>query len=74
MDTKKLVEKLKNRGINEAEDLLAGIVTDLFDWVAEEGIKSENGIIKIVAGIAPVAKAPILEAVDKLDGEDDAGR
>jgi hypothetical protein len=74
MDFKKLVDKLKAKGLDLGEEAVAIIVGESFDWFAEEGVKSGNGIVKTIAAISPVAKPIVLAEVDKIDGEDDEGR
>lgn len=74
MDFKPLVEKLKTKGIDHAEDVVATLVSEVFDFLTEEGLKSDNALLKGVAVILPVVKPVVLAEVDKMDGEDDPGR
>lgn len=73
-DLSKLGERLKGKGLDLAEDALALIVSESFDWVAEEATLSETPYDDLLAVVAPVAKSKVLEFVDKIDGEDDPGR
>lgn len=69
MDKKELVEILKAKGLNIAEDTLKDALDALF-LVAEEVVKkSENKYDDLLLVILPQIKPYILEAVDKLDGE-----
>lgn len=72
-DVKKLVEKLKDEGLDIAEDAAALIVESSLDWVSESAVKSDNKYDDLLAALVPVVKAYLLEEiVDKIDGEDDA--
>lgn len=73
-DLKKLGEKLKDKGLDIAEDSLALVVEETFDWVAESAVASENKYDDLLVGVIPAAKKVILAQVDKLDKEDDEGR
>ncbi len=72
-DFKALRDKLKERGLDVAEDAAEGLVEDLF-WFMEESAKlSENKFDDIALIILPELKKKALEAADKIDGEQDSG-
>jgi len=74
-DVSKLGVKLKSRGVNVAEDALAGVVEDVFDWAAAEAAASESQVDDlVVAALFPIVKPALLAKVDQLDGQDDPGR
>jgi len=68
-DLKDLVEKLKERGLDVAEDAAKALVESVLDWVADSAIKSENKVDDLLAGFIPVIKPAIMEAIDKIDGK-----
>ena len=69
-EVKALVEKLKSKGLDVAEEAAKVIVEETFTWVAEEAIKSENKIDDLLVAIIPVVKPHVLSAVDKIDGHE----
>ena len=70
MDTQALVAKLKEQGIEMLEADLIKLLDISADWFAVEGLKSENGAVKIAAGMMPMIKPILVEVLDKLDGKD----
>lgn len=67
-DIKKLVLKLKENGLDVAEEAAKDIVVSTLDWVVEEAAASPNKIDDIIAGLIPMIKPVILEQIDKIDG------
>lgn len=65
---KNLAEKLKERGLDVAEDAAKILVEETLNWVSEEALKSENKVDDLLVVIIPVLKPHILSAVDKIDG------
>lgn len=74
MNTKKLVEKLKEKGLDIGEEAAALLVDVTLDWAAEECLASSNVLVKAAGGLLPAIKPALMSAVDKIDGQDDAGR
>lgn len=68
-DLKVLVEKLKAKGLDVAEETAKVIVSETLDWVQESAPKSPTNIDDIVAMAIPFVKPKILEAIDKIDGQ-----
>lgn len=68
-DTKELVELLKDKGLDVAEDAAVVLLESVFDWVQASAIKSENKVDDIVAGLLPAIKPYVLEQIDKIDGK-----
>lgn len=69
MDKQALIAILKAKGLDIAEDALKDALEALFE-VAEEVVKkSENKYDDLLMVILPQIKPYILEAVDKIDGQ-----
>ena len=70
MDKKALVEMLKAKGLDIAEDALKDVVEVVFE-IAEEAVKqSENKYDDLLLAILPQVKPLILKAIDKLDKQE----
>jgi len=71
MDTKKLVEMLKQEGLEVAEDVAVKLVNISFDWIEEE-IKNDGKLDwkDMLLPIFGTAKSFVLSLADKIDGED----
>lgn len=65
-----LGQKLKAKGLDVAEESLKILVNETLDWVAESAPASPNKIDDVVAMAIPFIKPKILEAVDKIDGQE----
>lgn len=71
MDFKKeLVEELKNKGLNIAEDALKEVVEAVLDTAQKYVVASENKYDDLLVAVLPSAKKIILEQIDKLDGQE----
>ncbi len=71
MDFKKLVDKLKEEGLDVAEDVAVKLVKSVLGWVEEEVVASENKYDDMVLAVLPALKKELFKAIDKIDGEDD---
>lgn len=60
---------LKKAFMNLAEEEAKIVINVSLDFFSEELAKSGSPVLKTVAGLLPLAKAPLLEAADKIDGE-----
>ena len=69
-DTKVLIERLKAKGLDVAEDLAEVLVTETMDWASESCAMHENVLVKAI-GVPAVAmlKPLALGQVDKIDGK-----
>lgn len=67
-DVKALVEKLKGRGLNLAEDAAKGAVEDILSWVEEGAKASGTPLDDIAAALLKSYKPQILAELDKIDG------
>lgn len=72
--TKTLSERLKERGLNVAEEAIAEIVKEIFVMGREEVNKMDAGYKGLILMALPEVEKLLLSLVDKLDGEDDANR
>ena len=68
-DIKELVLKLKNNGLDIAEDVARVLVEETFNWVEESVKASENKLDDFVVVALPQLKEMALKAIDKIDGE-----
>jgi len=65
-----LVAKLKDRGLDVAEEAAQVLVEEVLDW-SEESVKlSGNKFDDLVLPFIPQLKAAALGLVDKIDGEE----
>lgn len=71
-EAKALVEKLKARGLDVAEEAAKVLVEEVLDWAQESVLISENKFDDLVAPFIPQVKEAALKAIDKIDGKVDA--
>ena len=69
-ELKRLVELLKENGIDLAEELAAHLVKAVFSWLKESAELSENKFDDFAVVIYPLIEKEILKLVDKIDGEE----
>lgn len=69
-DIKDLGAKLKDKGLDLAEDASVLVLDAVFDFLVESAQKSENKIDDLIAPILMAAKPIIKEQIDKIDGEE----
>ncbi len=64
-----LVEKLKSRGLDVAEEAAKVAVEEILNW-ASEGCLETGGLVAVVGAVAvPEIKKLALGLVDKIDGQ-----
>lgn len=68
-DTKVLVARLKEKGINIAEDAAGEVVKTTFGWAKESAVLSENKVDDMVAPLLIPVETYIMTQIDKIDGE-----
>lgn len=68
-DVKKLVKKLKEGGMEVAEDGAKLIVNSTLDWLKESAIESESPIDDILVPVIAAARPYIDKELDKIDGK-----
>lgn len=69
-DPKDLVEKLKSRGLDLAEDAAILIVEETFNWFEESAKISETPYDNMALIVLPEIKKLALDQVDKIDGQE----
>lgn len=65
-----LVERLKGRGLDFAEDAAKIVLDEVFLFIEEEAKKSENTYDDLLLAILPLVKPLILEKIDEIDGKE----
>lgn len=68
-ELKALVEKLKARGLDVAEEAAKIMLEETCNWLQESAALSENKIDDIAALGIPQLKLIVLPLVDKIDGQ-----
>lgn len=65
-----LVDKLKEKGLDLAEEALNIVLDTASDWALEEAEKGEHGLVDVVVKVSVPQVKPVLKSqVDKLDGK-----
>lgn len=64
-----LLEKLKGRGLDLAEESLGIINEELFNWLRESAEESKTPLDNLLIPVYNIAEEKIAKAIDKLDGE-----
>lgn len=64
-----LKDKLKEKGLDFAEEQVKSIVEGVFDFIEFTVKESENKYDDAVVAFLPLLKNLLLEQVDKIDGE-----
>jgi hypothetical protein len=72
-DLKKLVDKLKEDGLDVAEDAAKLVLEKTLEWVKESADESDSIVDDILVKFIPTLKDYIMDEIDKIDGEDDDG-
>jgi hypothetical protein len=68
-DPKALVGKLKDKGLDVAEDAAKAVVESVFEWTEESAKISATKVDDMIVGVAAPIKGFVLEQVDKIDGQ-----
>lgn len=67
-----LVSKLKDKGLDVAEDAAVIIYDVVTEWVMESAQASENKMDDMLLAVLPVINGYVkAELLDKIDGQDD---
>lgn len=67
---KGLVSKLKEKGLEVAEDAALNVYEGVKEWALEEAAKGEHGLIDVaVTAAVPQIDPLIKKQIDKIDGE-----
>jgi len=68
-DVKALIDKLKLRGLDLAEDATKGVVSDVYDWAKVEAVKVAGPFAGVIALVLEELKKALDVEVDKIDGK-----
>jgi len=68
-----LIDELKSKGLDLAEDAAAHAVVAVLDWVEASVKLSENKFDDAALLLLPTVKAEALKLADHIDGKDDDG-
>ena len=68
-DTKVLVEELKKKGIELAEDAARDLFVTVKDWYVASAKKSESDLDDVGLAVLPVIETLAMKYIDKIDGE-----
>jgi len=64
-----LMDRLKGKGLDLAEEAAGIVVKEVFAWVKESAAESENKYDDLLIAALSVAEPAIMEMIDKIDGE-----
>lgn len=68
-DLNDLVSRLKDQGLDVAEDAAKLVVGAVFAWVKDSALASENKMDDLVLAVLPVVEEYVKSQLDKIDGE-----
>jgi len=69
-DTKDLLKKLEERGLDLAEDAAALVLEEVLNWFENSAKMSENKYDDLVIAIIPMLREEVLKQIDRIDGEE----
>jgi len=72
-DLSRLIEILKDQGLDLAEDAAKIVIEAVIDWIGESAAKSDNKYDDLIVALLPILKAEALKLADHIDGKDDDG-
>ena len=68
-DIKALVEILKGKGLDVAEEAAKIAVESTLEWLEKSAVVSSNPYDNLLLPFYPIVKAKALEQVDRIDGK-----
>lgn len=69
-DLKNLEERLKAKGLTAVEGLAEIVSTEVFAWLNESCMASDNMLVKAIGPAAVAVLEPLAKsAIDKIDGQ-----
>lgn len=68
-DFKVLAAKLKDKGLDVAEELVKMMVVETIVWLDESAVASPNVYDDLGRPVLPLIKNEILKLADKIDGQ-----
>ena len=69
-DAKDLIERLKAKGMDVAEDMAKLVAVEVMDWLGDSFVLSENKYDDLVLPLMPPIKAFVVSQLDKIDGKE----
>lgn len=69
-DVKDLVARLKDKGMDVAEDVAKVALVEVLEWFKESAQLSNNSYDDLLIAVMPMLKAEMLKQIDKIDGEE----
>lgn len=70
-DPKDLLEKLKDEGLDVAEDAARLVFLKTMEWVKESADISDGIVDDLIVKLIPSVERWVLDKIDEIDGEDD---
>lgn len=70
-DFGELVDRLKDKGLDLAEEAVQLVAEELLVWVNDSAVISENKYDDLLIALLPLLKDEIFKYVDRIDGEVD---
>lgn len=67
-DVKALVEIIKGKGLDIAEEGAKVAVEAVIEWLEKSAVASANPYDNLLVAVYPIVKQKALEQVDKIDG------
>lgn len=67
---KMILDELKKEGLNIAEDTAIAAVKAVLKVVPKVVSETENKVDDLLIAILPVVEGPIMDLLDKIDGEE----
>lgn len=68
-DVKELVEIVKSKGLDIAEEGAKVAAISVLEWLEKSAIASPNPYDNLLAPFYPIARQKVLEQIDKIDGQ-----
>lgn len=68
-DPKALVAKLKEGGLDIAEDAAKHVVESVFKWTEESVVLTENKVDDFALVVIPAVRPFVMGQLDKIDGK-----
>lgn len=70
-EVSKLVDKLKSKGLDVAEDAAVVVLEAVVEFVKEGAAESENKVDDLLVPLVDAIKPIVVQQLDKIDGKDD---
>ena len=65
-----LIDKMKDHGLDLAEDAAKVAAKAVIEWLKESAAESENKYDDLLIAALAVAEGPIMDMLDKIDGKE----